>query len=63
MRLRAFQNRLAIARTNVSLQEQTLAVVRGRFASGLVGVLWVVLEVLSLVGVELPEALTPEAAR
>lgn len=29
----------------------------------LVGVLWVVLEILSLVGITLPEGLTPEAAR
>lgn len=35
--LRAFQRRLAIARDNVSLQEQTLALVRGRFEAGLVG--------------------------
>jgi outer membrane protein, multidrug efflux system len=35
--LRAFQLRLAIARDNVSLQEQTLALVRGRFDAGLVG--------------------------
>lgn len=35
--LRAFQARLAIARTNVSLQEQTLAVVRARYDAGLVG--------------------------
>ncbi len=35
--LRAFQARLAIARTNVSLQEQTLDLVRTRVESGLVG--------------------------
>jgi NodT family efflux transporter outer membrane factor (OMF) lipoprotein len=35
--LRSFQRRLAIARQNVDLQEQTLAVVRGRFESGMVG--------------------------
>lgn len=35
--LRAFQRRLAIARENVSLQEQTLALVKGRFDAGLVG--------------------------
>ena len=35
--LRTFQRRLAIARANVQLQEQTLALVRGRFDSGLVG--------------------------
>lgn len=34
--LRSFQRRLALARTNVELQEQTLALVRGRFESGLV---------------------------
>jgi NodT family efflux transporter outer membrane factor (OMF) lipoprotein len=34
--LRAFQTRAAIARTNVSLQEQTLEIVRARFESGLV---------------------------
>jgi NodT family efflux transporter outer membrane factor (OMF) lipoprotein len=34
--LRAFQRRLALARTNVELQEQTLDLVRGRFESGLV---------------------------
>jgi len=35
--LRAFQRRVSIARENVSLQEQTLALVRGRFEAGLVG--------------------------
>jgi NodT family efflux transporter outer membrane factor (OMF) lipoprotein len=35
--LRAFQSRLAIARTNVDLQEQTLALVQARLDSGLVG--------------------------
>ncbi len=35
--LRAFQQRLALARTNVALQEDTLALVRARFDSGLVG--------------------------
>ncbi|MBI5434710.1 MAG: efflux transporter outer membrane subunit [Planctomycetes bacterium] len=35
--LRSFQRRLAIARDNVSLQEQTLQLVRGRFDAGLVG--------------------------
>lgn len=35
--LRAFQARLAIALTNVELQEQTLGVVRARLESGLVG--------------------------
>ncbi|MGH8019171.1 MAG: efflux transporter outer membrane subunit [Opitutaceae bacterium] len=35
--LRAFQTRLAIARTNVELQEQTLALVQARFDAGLVG--------------------------
>lgn len=35
--LRAFQRRVEIARNNVSLQEQTLDLVRGRFESGLVG--------------------------
>jgi NodT family efflux transporter outer membrane factor (OMF) lipoprotein len=35
--LRAFQRRLALARTNVSLQEQTLELVRTRLESGLVG--------------------------
>jgi NodT family efflux transporter outer membrane factor (OMF) lipoprotein len=35
--LRAFQHRLAIARDNLSLQEQTLDLVRGRFEAGLVG--------------------------
>ncbi|MCC6406238.1 MAG: efflux transporter outer membrane subunit [Planctomycetes bacterium] len=35
--LRAFQRRLAIARDNVSLQEQTLELVRGRYEAGLVG--------------------------
>jgi NodT family efflux transporter outer membrane factor (OMF) lipoprotein len=34
--LRAFQRRLALARTNVELQEQTLALVRGRHEAGLV---------------------------
>ena len=34
--LRAFQRRLDIARTNVSLQEETLELVRGRFEAGLV---------------------------
>lgn len=37
VRVRAFQKRLAIARTNVGLQEQTLALVRSRLAAGLVG--------------------------
>ena len=35
--LRAFQRRLAIARTNVALQEETRELVRQRFESGLVG--------------------------
>ncbi len=35
--LRAFQTRLALARTNVELQEQTSALVQGRYDSGLVG--------------------------
>ena len=35
--LRAFQRRLAIARSNVDLQEQTLELVRARFEAGLVG--------------------------
>lgn len=35
--LRAFRSRLAIARRNVELQEQTLELVRGRFDAGLVG--------------------------
>ena len=35
--LRSFQQRAAIARDNVSLQEQTLELVRGRFEAGLVG--------------------------
>lgn len=35
--LRSFQTRLALARTNVSLQEQTLELVQARFDSGLVG--------------------------
>lgn len=35
--LRAFQRRVEIARNNVSLQEQTLDLVRGRFEAGLVG--------------------------
>jgi len=35
--LRAFQRRIEIANTNVSLQEQTLALVRSRFDAGLVG--------------------------
>jgi len=35
--LRGFQRRLAIARDNLSLQEQTLDLVRGRFEAGLVG--------------------------
>lgn len=35
--LRAFQRRAAITRNNVSLQEQTLELVRGRFEAGLVG--------------------------
>jgi NodT family efflux transporter outer membrane factor (OMF) lipoprotein len=35
--LRAFQRRLAIARLNVELQEETLGLVRSRFESGLVG--------------------------
>jgi NodT family efflux transporter outer membrane factor (OMF) lipoprotein len=34
--LRAFQQRVGIARTNVRLQEQTLALVRARFDAGLV---------------------------
>ena len=34
--LRAFQRRLAIARTNVELQEETLALVRTRFEAGIV---------------------------
>jgi NodT family efflux transporter outer membrane factor (OMF) lipoprotein len=34
--LRSYQRRLAIALNNVSLQEQTLELVRGRFAAGLV---------------------------
>lgn len=37
VQLRAFQERLQIARTNLTLQEQTLALVRARFESGLVG--------------------------
>ncbi len=37
VQLRAFQTRVSIARTNVELQEQTLALVRARFESGLVG--------------------------
>jgi len=37
--MRSFQRRLAIARQNVDLQEQTLSVVRGRFESGMVGAL------------------------
>jgi len=35
--LRAFQARLAVARRNVALQEETLALVRTRFDAGLVG--------------------------
>jgi len=35
--LRAFQSRLAIARQNVALQEETRELVRGRFEAGLVG--------------------------
>jgi NodT family efflux transporter outer membrane factor (OMF) lipoprotein len=35
--LRAFQQRLALARTNVALQEQTLALTQTRFDAGLVG--------------------------
>ncbi|MDZ4772636.1 MAG: efflux transporter outer membrane subunit, partial [Planctomycetota bacterium] len=35
--LRSFQRRLAIAKNNVSLQEQTLELVRGRQSAGLVG--------------------------
>ncbi len=35
--LRAFQQRLALARTNVALQEQTLELTRTRFDAGLVG--------------------------
>jgi len=35
--LRAFQRRLELARTNVSLQEETLALVRARSEAGLVG--------------------------
>lgn len=35
--LRAFQRRLAIARTNVALQEQTLQLVQSRFDAGFVG--------------------------
>jgi NodT family efflux transporter outer membrane factor (OMF) lipoprotein len=35
--LRAMQERIAIARNNIALQEQTLALVRARFESGLVG--------------------------
>ncbi|TAH35527.1 MAG: efflux transporter outer membrane subunit [Planctomycetota bacterium] len=35
--LRGFQKRLAIARSNVGLQEQTLALVAARYESGLVG--------------------------
>lgn len=35
--LRAFQQRVALARTNVALQEQTFDLVRTRFESGLVG--------------------------
>jgi NodT family efflux transporter outer membrane factor (OMF) lipoprotein len=35
--VRSFQRRVAIARNNVSLQEQTLELVRGRFDAGLVG--------------------------
>lgn len=35
--LRSFQARLAIARTNVALQEATLALVQSRFDAGLVG--------------------------
>jgi NodT family efflux transporter outer membrane factor (OMF) lipoprotein len=35
--LRALQRRVAVAKRNVELQEETLAVVRGRFESGMVG--------------------------
>jgi NodT family efflux transporter outer membrane factor (OMF) lipoprotein len=35
--LRSFQRRAAITRSNVSLQEQTLELVRGRYEAGLVG--------------------------
>ncbi|MBK8178767.1 MAG: efflux transporter outer membrane subunit [Planctomycetes bacterium] len=35
--LRSFQRRLEIAQSNVSLQEQTLQLVQGRFEAGLVG--------------------------
>src|SRR5205814_1039473 len=37
VQLRAYQERLSIARNNLTLQEQTLALVRARFESGLVG--------------------------
>ncbi len=37
VQLRAFQARVAIARTNVALQEETLALVQARFEAGLVG--------------------------
>src|SRR5262249_22546071 len=37
VRLRESQRRVAIARNNVALQQQTLALVRGRYDSGLVG--------------------------
>jgi NodT family efflux transporter outer membrane factor (OMF) lipoprotein len=37
VQLRALQERLAIARNNIDLQERTLALVRTRFESGLVG--------------------------
>ena len=37
VQLRAFQQRVALARTNVALQEQTLALAQARFQSGLVG--------------------------
>ena len=37
VQLRGFQERLAIARRNLTLQEQTLALVRSRFEAGLVG--------------------------
>ncbi len=37
VQMRAFQHRVAIARTNVALQEETLALVQARFEAGLVG--------------------------
>jgi NodT family efflux transporter outer membrane factor (OMF) lipoprotein len=37
VQLRALQRRIDLARTNVTLQEQTLELVRARFATGLVG--------------------------